>query len=256
MSTPEHTFVWYECATTDAAAAKGFYGELFGWNVVDVAMPGDMEGHYTLLKIGEDDIAGLYQMSGPQFEGVPPHWMTYVKVNDVDETTSRADSLEGKTVVPAMDVPGIGRMAVLEDPTGAKFSIFKPGEHSGAAELGPVAGTFGWSELATNDTEAAASFYKQLFNWGTKVDEKMQYTEFQVDERSIGGMMKLTPEHGDAPPHWLPYVMVDDSKAIADKVGKLGGTVIVPPTDIPKVGTFTVFADPTGAVLAVIKLAG
>lgn len=259
MATPQHvpgTFCWFECGTTDAAAARKFYMELFGWNAVDVPMSGGMEGNYTLLKIGDDDIAGLHQMSGPECEGVPSHWMTYVTTDDVDGTANRAQSLSGKIVSPPMDVPGVGRMAFLEDPTGAQIAIFKPGEHPGAAQLGPVPGTFGWSELATRDTKAAQAFYTELFHWGAKVDENapMPYTEFQVGGNSIGGMMEMTPQHGDVPPHWLPYVLVADCNATVAKAGELGGRVLVPPTDIPDVGRFAVFMDPTGAALAMIQL--
>ena len=259
MTTPRNapgTFCWFECGTTDPAAAKKFYTELFDWNAVDVPMPGGMEGHYTLLKIGDDDIAGLYPMSGPQFEGVPPHWATYVTVEDVDRSADRAKSLGGRIVAPPMDIPGVGRMAFLEDPTGAKLGIFKLGEHKGMPQLGPTPGTFGWSELATRDTSSAKAFYTELFNWGTKVDDNspIPYTEFQVGGTSIAGMMEMTPQHGDAPPHWMPYVLVADCDTSAAKVGDLGGRVIVPPTDIPDVGRFSVFMDPVGAVLAVVKL--
>jgi predicted enzyme related to lactoylglutathione lyase len=259
MATPNHSpgsFCWFECGTPDPEAAKKFYTGLFGWNAVDVPMPAGMEGNYTLLKIGDDDIAGMYRMAGPQFEGVPPHWMTYVSVEDVDDTANRAKSLGGQVNHGPMDVPGVGRVAFLQDPTGAGIALFKAGEHCGAAQLGPVPGSFGWSELATNDTKAARAFYTELFRWGVKEAENapMPYTEFQLGGQSIGGMMALTPQHGDAPPNWLPYVMVEDCAVSAGKVAELGGQIIVPATHIPNVGDFAVFADPTGAVLAIIQL--
>ena len=258
MSKPDHpagAFCWFECGSTDAAAAKDFYTRLFGWNAQDVPMPGDMEGHYTLLKVGDQDMAGLYQLAGPQFEGVPSNWSTYVKVDSADETLERATALGGTVAAPAMDVPGVGRIGFLQDPTGAHIGVFQAGEHPGSAQLS-VEGAMGWSELATRDTEKAAAFYTELFNWGAKVDDKgpMPYTEFQVGGQSIGGMMEMTPQHGDAPPHWLPYVLVDDCNASAAKVTELGGNILVPPTDVPNVGRFAVFTDPAGAALAIIKL--
>jgi hypothetical protein len=250
------TFCWFECGTTDAVKAKNFYSGLFGWKAVDVPMPGGMEGNYTLLKIGDADIAGLYQLSGPQFEGVPSHWMTYVAVDSADESATRARALGGTILGDPMDVPGVGRMAFLKDPTGAAIAIFQPGEHPGAAQLGPVSGTFCWSELATRDTARAKAFYTELFNWGAKTDAgaPMPYTEFTVGGTPIGGMMEMTAQHGAAPPHWLPYVTVSDCDAIAAKAGRLGGRLLVPPTSIPNVGRFAVVADPTGAALAVIRL--
>ena len=253
---PAGTFCWFECGTTNVAAAKSFYTGLFGWSSFDVPMPGDM-GMYTLFRIGDKDVAGLYEMKGPHFEGVPPHWTTYVKVDDVDGSAAKAESLGGKIAAPPMDVPGVGRMAVIADPTGAHISLFKPGEHAGAA-ASPEPNHFGWSELATTDTGAAREFYGKLFGWGAKVDDntEMPYTEFQLNGVSLAGMMPLTPQHGDAPPHWLPYVVVSDCEATAAKATKLGATQIVPPTHIPDVGPFSVFADPAGAVIAVVQLGG
>lgn len=248
------TFCWFECGTTDLAAAKSFYTKLFGWNAVDVPMPGDMGGTYVLLKRGDADVAGMYELSGPRFEGVPSHWMTYVTVTDVDAAAARAETL-GATVVQApMDVPGVGRMAFLQDPTGAHFAIFQLGEHPGAD---PEATNLGWGELHTRDIAAARSFYTELFGWGAKEDPSGEYTEFQVDGRSIGGMMAIPPERQDhVPPHWLLYGMVEDCDATLAQARELGATVLAPATDVPGVGRFGVIADPTGAAIAVIKLTG
>ncbi|MFT5049060.1 MAG: putative enzyme related to lactoylglutathione lyase [Chlamydiales bacterium] len=247
------TFCWFECGSTDAAAAKTFYTELFDWSAMDVPMPGDVGGSYTLLKAGDKDIAGLYPLVGPHFEGVPSHWATYVAVESTDDSNARALSLGATSVLPPMDVPGVGRIAMVTDPTGANIAMFQAGEHCGSSEDGP----FGWSELATRDTKAAGVFYSELFGWTLKTDDgPMQYTEFQVEGRSIGGMLAMTEQHGDAPAHWMPYVMVGDCNATAAKAGELGATTYVPPNDIPNVGRFAVFADPTGATLAMIQLDG
>lgn len=249
------TFCWFECGSTDAAKAKSFYTSVFGWKTTDMPMPGDA-GTYTLLKLGEAEVGGLYKMSGPQFQGVPSHWMTYVTVDDIKESTTRAKSLGGTVVMEPMDVPNVGSMSVVKDPTGAVFSMMQLGGHPGRAQLGMAPGAFGWSELATRDTARAKAFYTELFNWKAKTDDNpsMPYTEFQVGGTSIGGMMEMTPQHGDASPRWLPYVMVADCDATVGKVQKHGGKVLVPPTSIPKVGRFSVFLDPAGAALAVIQL--
>jgi predicted enzyme related to lactoylglutathione lyase len=155
-----------------------------------------------------------------------------------------------------MDIPGVGRMSVIADPTGATICLFQPGEHQGSPPSGPQPGTFGWSELATRDTDRAGRFYSELFDWGMKTDQgdPIPYTEFQLAGESIGGMLAMTEQYGDAPPHWLPYVMVEDCNETFGKATKLGAKTYVPPMDIPNVGRFAVFADPTGAALAIIQL--
>lgn len=252
MAMPGHpagTFCWFECGSRDSAKSKSFHAQLFGWKVVDMPMPGDM-GTYTLLKVGDEDVAGLYELSGPRFEGVPSHWMTYIAVDNVDTTVGRAQELGAKVMAEPMDVPEAGRIAVLQDPTGAVIAIAHFDKHPGTSLKGP----FGWIELATRDTAGAQTFYTELFSWTAKTDPKNQYTKFQVGGKSIAGMMEMTPQHGQAPAHWLPYVMVDSCDDTISNATELGATVYVPPMDIEKVGRFSVFADPAGAVLAVIQL--
>jgi hypothetical protein len=252
MSNPPGSFCWFECGSTDADAAKAFYTQLFGWSAVDVPMPG-MEGPpYTLLKVGDADIAGLYQLTDPQFEGVPSHWMTYVGVDDADGTAKRAETLGGAVVQGPMDVAGVGRIAFLRDPGGANIAVFQPGEHRGT---NPEKTNLGWSELHTPDTAAAKTFYCALFDWGAKEDASGQYTEFQVKGHSIGGMMEIpAAQRAFRPANWLPYAMVDDCDATLARAEKLGANVMVPARTLEHVGRFGVLQDPTGAAIAVIKL--
>src|SRR5262245_47846441 len=96
-------FCWYELGTTDAADAKKFYGSLFGWDMADQPM-GEL-GTYTLVQKDERDHAGLYEMKGPMFEGVPPHWLVYVAVASANDAAAKAQSLGGSIVMQPMDVP-------------------------------------------------------------------------------------------------------------------------------------------------------
>jgi predicted enzyme related to lactoylglutathione lyase len=252
MAFPKHapgTFCWFECGSKHKAKSKAFYTQLFGWESTETSMP-ENSGTYTLFETGGEPIAGLYELVGPRFENMPSHWATYVAVEDVDDTLRRAESLGGQVMLEGMDIPNVGRIGFLQDPTGAMIGVARFDQHPGTSDKGP----FGWSELATRDTARAKAFYTELFGWTAKPDPKNPYTEFQVGGRSIAGMMAMTPQHGDAPAHWLPYVMVDDCDRIARQVNELGGHTLVPPMDIEKVGRFTIFADPAGAGLAVIKL--
>ena len=246
-------FCWYELGTTNVDDARRFYAALLGWGTTDVPM-GPM-GIYTLFQHQGQDLAGMYKLEGPQFAGVPPHWMTYVAVDHVDATVGMARAIGGTVLAEPMDVPNVGRMAFLKDPQGAAFAVFQAGEHAGSGKFDIAPNTFGWSELMTTDPAAATKFYQKLFPWGAKPSAAgMAYTEWQVGGCSIGGMMKLDPHWGDVPPHWMNYVAVADCDATAAKASSLGGTTIVPPQDIPNVGRFAVLADPQGATFAVIKL--
>lgn len=251
---PPGSFCWFECGSTDAKAAKAFYTGAFGWDVRDVPMPEGCEGHYTLFQIDGNDIAGLYQLQGPQFKGVPSHWMAYVAVDSADESVARAKQLGADVFVEPMDVPNVGRIAFVQDPTGARIGIFQAGLHAGRA-LEPSMNNLGWCELHTPDPERAMAFYTEWFGWSTRDSGNVpqEYTEFLREGQSIGGMMKLQEQHG-TPPYWLSYASVPDCDTFAARVEDLGGEVRVPPQDVPNVGRFCVFTDPTGAAMAAIQL--
>ncbi|NNF05586.1 MAG: VOC family protein, partial [Candidatus Eisenbacteria bacterium] len=129
---PGH-FCWTEIATRDIDGAKKFFTELFGWQVQSVPMPGEA-GTYHLMQIDGKDVAGLYEMKGDMFEGVPPHMSSYIWTNDTDATAAKVKELGGTVVAEPFDVPMVGRMAVCQDPTGATFSLFHGDPHPGAAQ--------------------------------------------------------------------------------------------------------------------------
>ena len=130
----------------------------------------------------------------------------------------------------------------------------------------PAHGAFCWNELSTTDDEAAIKFYTDLLGWEVKAGTAtacegseappMVYNEIVVAGQHVGGIYKMGPEFGSAPSHWMPYVAVDDVDAKAARVTELGGSVCVPPTDIPRVGRFCVVNDPTGATISLITLKG
>ncbi|MBN1211785.1 MAG: VOC family protein [candidate division Zixibacteria bacterium] len=113
------TFCWNELATNDPDKAREFYTELLGWTVTEMPMP---SGTYTMFKAGEAQAGGMFKIT-PEMGQVPPHWMGYITVEDADETAKKVEQLGGKVAVPPMDVPGVGRMITVIDPTGATVSM-------------------------------------------------------------------------------------------------------------------------------------
>jgi predicted enzyme related to lactoylglutathione lyase len=247
-------FCWVELGTTDAAAAKAFYGGLFGWTAEDMPMPDGTA--YTMLKLSGLEAGALYAMNEDmRKQNIPPHWMVYVNVENADETAAKATAAGAQITAGPFDVFDAGRMAVIRDPQGAMISIWQANKHIGIRAM-CAAGTLCWSELATTDRVGAREFYTKVFGWGTKIGnmEGIEYTEWKVGEMPVGGMLQMTQEWKGAPPHWMPYFLVDDCDASAEKATTLGGAVCVPPTDIPTVGRFAVLADGQGAYFSIIKL--
>jgi predicted enzyme related to lactoylglutathione lyase len=246
-------FCWYELATSDTAGARAFYKALFGWGERDV--PTDEPPQFTVLRFRDEDLGAMYASGGP-LQGLPPFWIAYIAVDDVDAAASAAKRLGAALVREPMDVPGVGRMAMLQDPQGALVAIIELTGHPGTGRWEAAPGTFCWSELAARDAESARAFYAAVVGWGTKTQSMGQtkYTEWLVGERSVGGMMPIAKEMGEIPPHWMHYVAVADCDATVETATALGGSVIAPPMDMPGVGRMAVLTDPQGAAFAVIRL--
>lgn len=112
-------FSWCELMTTDVEAAKRFYGELFGWTLEEMNVTGTP---YTVVKAGGVGIGGIMGVP-PQAEGAPPHWGSYVTVDDVDATVKKAEALGAQLCVPPTDIPTVGRFCIFRDPQGASIAI-------------------------------------------------------------------------------------------------------------------------------------
>ncbi len=120
----------------------------------------------------------------------------------------------------------------------------------------PKSGTFCWHELVTKDAEACKKFYGALFGW-TFTEKEIRntpHTIFHKDGQDLASMFQILPEWGDLSPHWMTYIAVDDVDAKAREAEELGGSIVVPPTDIPTVGRASVVLDPGGAAVAFIKM--
>jgi predicted enzyme related to lactoylglutathione lyase len=239
------TFSWVDLATTDTDGAKRFYTGLFGWDVYDRPIPGD--GVYTMLLREGKEVAALFEAQ----EGMPTAWSSYVTVESAESAASRAAELGGGVMAEPFDVMEAGRMAVIQDPTGAVVSVWEPRESIGAEFVnGPGALTL--NQLNTSDPEAAAGFYRELFGW--RIEEvaggDQSYWGIYNGDTLNGGMMPLPPD-SPAPPHWLVYFGSADADADADRIGGLGGQVLVSPFDVPG-GRILVAQDPQGAIVGLL----
>ena len=157
------SFSWIELSTTDQSAANAFYTSLFGWSVQNHPMgPDDV---YSIYQIQGRDVGAACTLRAEQrSQGVPAHWMIYITVDNADASAARAGQLGGKALAPAFDVMDLGRMAVLQDPTGANFCVWQAKQKSGTTIEGED-GTLCWADLSTPDQAAASKFYSGLLGW-------------------------------------------------------------------------------------------
>lgn len=242
-----------------------FYGRLLGWELVDRMPPGSAETYFEAQVDG-----GLVAAVGSWDNGLPGvGWTTYIAVDDADAAAGRVRAAGGTVLVEPHDVLEAGRMAICADPEGATFAVWQANTHIGAEVVNSV-GTWNWSNLVTDDAEAAQRFYGAVFGW-----------EFETME--IGGgtsVIVIVPAYGDyletidpgvrarhaeggAPPNftntvawfepmnpggprWHLTFTVADADETAALARELGGEVLVDPFDVPW-QRLAVIRDPDGA---------
>lgn len=240
-------FVWFELVTPDTAAAGDFYRAVVGWGS---EMSSGPAGPYTLFKAGGFEVGGMLEM-----QGAPPGWLGYVGVDDVDAFARKIEAAGGAIHKAPADIPNVGRFAVVADPQGAMFVLFKGSLDEAPPGPEPMApGTLGWSELHAADWEKAFDFYSGLFGWvrheAIPMGEMGVYQTFGGSEAAFGGMFS---NHDPAPgPYWLYYFSVDDIDAAAERTKAGGGEILMGPVEVPGGGWVLNAKDPQGGIFALL----
>src|SRR5207249_4364811 len=168
-----------------------------------------------------------------------------------------AAELGGTVLAPPFDVFDAGRMAVVQDPTGAVLCLWQPNKNTGTG-ISASHGTLCWADLNTPDQARAGQFYSDLFGWQMmKEDEDLAHNYWHIKngEEFIGGIPPVSHRQPGTPAHWMAYFTVSDCDATAAAARNLGATLYVPPTDFEDVGRISIMADPQGAAFAIFKAA-
>lgn len=253
MSDHRGKFIWYDVMTTDMTAAEAFYTAVVGWKA---AAAGMADRPYTVFSAGEAIIGGLMPLPPEAAAmGMPPCWTGYIAVDDVDADAARVTAAGGAVRRPPADIPGVGRFAVVADPTGAGFILFRGQGEAPPARTPMAPGHIGWHELHAGDMETAFAFYAGLFGWTRTSDLDMgpmgTYRLFATGgSEAVGGMMTKPPQ---VPmPFWLFYFAVDAIDAAAARVTGAGGKVLNGPMEVPGGAWIIQCLDPQGAMFALV----
>jgi predicted enzyme related to lactoylglutathione lyase len=246
---------WVDLSTTDQKAGVAFYRSLFDWGVDEQRL--SLLETYSLFRVRGKDVAGAFKMPAAERKNnVPPHWSLYVTVADAAQTAAQAKALGGKVLVQPTDVADAGRIAVVQDPTGAVLYLWQPKKTIGAKILNEP-GSLCFSQLTTRDPETASRFYVSLFGWTAKKSPSgagPEYTEFRNNGQPGIGMSPMPPGAADTvPSYWMPYFQVSNCDTSVALASRLGGSIVVVPQDIPNSGRIAIVKDPQGAVFALFQ---
>ncbi len=242
-------FVWHDLMSLDVEKSKRFYGEMFNWRI----WAGKDGGPYLHLSAGEKDIGGMMPLDAKH--GAPSHWVGYISTDNVDEVVTKTTQAGGKLLVGAMDMPRVGRFALVQDPQGGVFSPFKSStDMTSPGDPKRAAGEFCWDELVVADPAAAVAFYGGIFGWTHEtmaMPEGGTYYVLKAGADNVAGVMK-TPKGAPAHGHWITYVAVDDTDAARERVSKLGGRPLSEAMTVPNVGRFAYLMDDGKTAFAVM----
>ncbi|MDP3299809.1 MAG: DUF1428 family protein [Phenylobacterium sp.] len=248
-------YIWYELLASDTAAAQAFYGAVLDWTFSDSGQP-DMD--YKIISPGPNGVGGLMGITADMAAGgAAPTWLGYIAVDDVDASVAAIQVKGGSLHMPAMDIPMVGRIAMVADPQGAPFYVMKPqgpGNSLAFAYDHPRVGHCAWNELVTSDKAAAWEFYGSLFGW-TKDGEMEMGPLGSYEFVRHGGLIGAMMGNGGGemgPPRWGQYFRVADIDKAKSAVEAGGGQVLQGPQEIPG-GDFTLnCVDPQGAAFGLV----
>ena len=241
---------WVTTMQPDVDAAAEYYGGLFGWEYAD-------GGGFLTAKLRGRDVAAVAPLA-PGVDPPPaPGWLTQVSVADADAAAAKAEAAGGRVVAGPLEFE-IGRLVVIEDPSGAVFNAWEPRMRHGA-QLVNEPGAWAMSRLDTPDPERAATFYGELFGWTTESFGPVTMFRLpgyvggepeQPVSREVVAVM-LPTEAGEA--RWLVNFWVDDLDAAVARSAQAGGTTVAPPFEAPP-GRSAVLADPAGVTFEISQV--
>jgi uncharacterized protein len=255
---PQGDFIWYELMTPDPEGAKAFYDAVVGWNISEAAP--EYNG-YRMIGRSDGKFAGgvLPLNEEMQQHGARPTWLGYVHVQDVDQKVAVIEAAGGKTLMPATDIPNVGRIAMVADPQGAPFYVMKPippaDDPEGKSDVFSETAQqrVGWNELSTSDPVAARRFYGDQFGWDSNdymdMGEMGEYRFLDHHGQRIGALCGTMPGQQ---PKWRYYIRVPSISSAKQTVEDKGGAVAMGPHQVPTGDWILIGSDPQGAEFALV----
>lgn len=253
MTNAHGDFIWYELLTTDADKAQAFYTNVIGWTVTDSGQDGV---DYRILEANGIGVGGLMQLTQDMISGgARPMWLGYIGVKNVDEIAAAISGSGGAIQMPAMDLPNVGRIAMVADPEGNPFYVMRGASEGTSTAFSEAAvGHCAWNELSTRDQASALSFYQQHFGWekgdAMPMGEAGDYQLMVQNGTAIGAISPYLAE-GEST-GWTYYFQVPDIDAAIAKIGSTGGRVVNGPHQVPGGAWIIIGVDPQGATFALV----
>ena len=238
-----HSFVWFEIFG-EPEALSSFYAGALGWTVQTVPMG---EQRYHMFSPPQGAPQGGFRTGDPR-------WLSYMAVPDVDAAAADVVANGGALLEPAQDM-GPGRMALVAEPTGAVFALWREAQPDEAQDAAPGLGSVQWTECFSSDVDRSLAFFQQSFGLGNDtmpMPSGGAYNMLKSGEKRVGGAVQDPHEGNDS--HWLNWVSVQDVDATAAAIEQHGGSLVAPAWDQPGMGRMAIARDPAGTRFGIMAL--
>jgi predicted enzyme related to lactoylglutathione lyase len=260
------SYIWYELMTPDPDAAKAFYDAVVGWNISGEGPP-EYNGYRMIGRSDGKFAGGVLPLNAEMKQhGARPMWLGYIHVQDVDQKIAAIEAAGGKALMPATDIPNVGRIALVADPQGAPFYVMKPippaNEPNAQSDVfSPTAEQrIGWNELQTTDQAGARRFYGDQFGWSSDefmpMGELGEYRFWDYQGVRLGAVFDPKNEGFEAKnerqSRWRYYIRVFSIAKAKETVEQKGGTIAMGPHQVPTGDWIIVGFDPQGAEFALV----
>ena len=245
--------VWRDLLTNTPEASRRFYGELFGWEFEQprVFIGVGAGDSYMLIRHNGRLIGGMVDTNALGKKENISQWITTISVADIDAAVGRVAAAGGEVINAPESIGDRGRMAVIEDSTGALFAMIET-KSGDPADAEPEHNGWLWDELWTGDVEGATGFYQAVLGFQHTdhaiEDTDRNYRVLKYADQPRAGVLQ-NPFEGERPV-WVNYIRVEDPAAMTAKVDGLGGRVLVEAQARPIGGEVAVIAGPSGAGVA------
>ncbi len=242
-------YVWADLATDNLAAARTFYGRMFGWTFYDL-------GGYSIALSDGRPLAGMFQKAKPADQpDARARWIGFISVPNVGRAQSAVTKAGGKVLAPPGKFPRRGEQAVFADPEGAVFGVIK--SSSGDPEdFLPEPGEWIWAQLLSRDARKAAEFYRTVAGYEVVENtETNRVSDFVLTSEGYArATVRSIPERlAQVKPNWLPFVRVKNVGESVTLAKQLGGKALLEPRPDLLQGRLAVVADPTGAAIGLME---
>ncbi len=248
-------FVWADLYTPDTKAAADYYRAVFGWKA---EKSGDGPEPYFILKNEGRPVGGIAYRpptGGVQPAGKNGRWLGYVSVNDVINTSQKAEQAGATVKLPPRQVPGLGMKAILQDPSGGAFGLMQL-EKADPKDQQPTAGRWAWAQLLTPSPIGSALFYSKIVGYQLTPLTALGHPErlfLSMDGVFRAGVAPVS-EVGETEAAWLGFVMVKNLDASLKKAQSSGGKIIMTPRPAAAVeATLAAVIDPSGGIFGMVE---